>query len=1020
MSWRARESEDHSGPRGRGFVPPWRQKGRDDNRYFLMRSRSQEGWGIETDSFSRRGRGSDYNKREARSRDNLCDDSLPKKRRAPRKERQYPIGRKQLELLLDQHPDLVVLELLREQSGYQLYLQQDIVCNDSLILLIRVLARACSAKSNKQNLFELFCMTCEQKFMDRLCAFSMTIKRQYPSEASTYFLNLHIFLETFATAMTTNAIDRIADLTDTCISALGILQDQGFVEAEVKEKYEELQKMLSEAREKWTHKKSQASTHKGKYMMDDMEPPDDFRELPVHPVAYDLSKQQRPFLRRNIVEGKYKDGQHYLDIQFRLLREDFVRPLRNGINDFRDDTKNIREVRIYRNVFIVESDIKRKCLIHYIQLNLPKHLKVENSKRLLYGNLLCFSQDNFRSMVLASVAERDVDMAKKGMIGVKFESDIQDFDMSGKFTVAESRAYFMAYKHVLQTLQDMSGNPVPMEEYIVHVNHDVKIPTYLDMEDRSYDLRVVRDITMMKKSEIKNKLECLLHKNYSDSKEESISEKDSDNSLEELRSVPMCHGLEAWPSSLDMGLDTSQHKALHGALTRQFAIIQGPPGTGKTFIGLKITQTLLHNSQFWKNEEDPTPILVVCYTNHALDQFLEGMMSYTKSIVRVGSRSKNEALSNYQINYLARSVRLSRGIPDAIFGWSSQLYDNVVEMEYKIKHLRVIAKTCVALEGILTLESFLQEDIIPKHLQSQLMASSNQMTKWLLLNMQQDDLRNASFEEVPQPYEGYPAAREVAGPQENDMQENDDGLDKDQDDYFQDAEELIQLEEEDRRLDDLDDIPMTDQRMTVRYEITYQMLDRSMEELSNRETDLEEYFRHAIYKSQKECLMRGLNLPESHAEMEKLESLDINIWRLDFLTRWRLYKFWLLKLYQKVMKKLTVLEATFQRKAIALQEVKNQEFLHIMRHHSIVGMTTTGAAQYSAVMQDLAPAIVIIEEAAEILESHVITALTSKCQHLILIGDHQQLRPSATVYELATKYGLETSLFERMIKNGLA
>ncbi|ROT85793.1 hypothetical protein C7M84_006452 [Penaeus vannamei] len=83
-------------------------------------------------------------------------------------------------------------------------------------------------------------------------------------------------------------------------------------------------------------------------------------------------------------------------------------------------------------------------------------------------------------------------------------------------------------------------------------------------------------------------------------------------------------------------------------------------------------------------------------------------------------------------------------------------------------------------------------------------------------------------------------------------------------------------------------------------------------------------------------------------------------------------------------------------------------------------MTTTGAAQYSAVMQDLSPAIVIIEEAAEILESHVITALTSKCQHLILIGDHQQLRPSATVYELATKYGLETSLFERMIKNGLA
>ena len=61
----------------------------------------------------------------------------------------------------------------------------------------------------------------------------------------------------------------------------------------------------------------------------------------------------------------------------------------------------------------------------------------------------------------------------------------------------------------------------------------------------------------------------------------------------------------------------------------------------------------------------------------------------------------------------------------------------------------------------------------------------------------------------------------------------------------------------------------------------------------------------------------------------------------------------------------------------------------------------------------------MIEEAAEILEAHLVTSLTESCKHLILIGDHQQLRPSTTVYELAKKYNLETSLFERMINNGL-
>ena len=32
--------------------------------------------------------------------------------------------------------------------------------------------------------------------------------------------------------------------------------------------------------------------------------------------------------------------------------------------------------------------------------------------------------------------------------------------------------------------------------------------------------------------------------------------------------------------------------------------------------------------------------------------------------------------------------------------------------------------------------------------------------------------------------------------------------------------------------------------------------------------------------------------------------------------------------------------------------------------------------------------IVIVEEAAAIFEAHIITALSTKCEHLILIGDH--------------------------------
>lgn len=72
---------------------------------------------------------------------------------------------------------------------------------------------------------------------------------------------------------------------------------------------------------------------------------------------------------------------------------------------------------------------------------------------------------------------------------------------------------------------------------------------------------------------------------------------------------------------------------------------------------------------------------------------------------------------------------------------------------------------------------------------------------------------------------------------------------------------------------------------------------------------------------------------------------------------------------------------------------------------------------HQAALRALKPKIVIIEEAAEVLEAHVLTSLTQACEHVILIGDHKQLRPNPSVYELAKKYNLEISLFERLIEN---
>ena len=43
------------------------------------------------------------------------------------------------------------------------------------------------------------------------------------------------------------------------------------------------------------------------------------------------------------------------------------------------------------------------------------------------------------------------------------------------------------------------------------------------------------------------------------------------------------------------------------------------------------------------------PIMLTCYTNHALDQFLSKITEYTKNVVRLGGRTKNEELKQYSI-----------------------------------------------------------------------------------------------------------------------------------------------------------------------------------------------------------------------------------------------------------------------------------------------------------------------------------------------------------------------------------
>ena len=83
-------------------------------------------------------------------------------------------------------------------------------------------------------------------------------------------------------------------------------------------------------------------------------------------------------------------------------------------------------------------------------------------------------------------------------------------------------------------------------------------------------------------------------------------------------------------------------------------------------------------------------------------------------------------------------------------------------------------------------------------------------------------------------------------------------------------------------------------------------------------------------------------------------------------------------------------------------------------------MTTTGCAKNFDLLKNAYFPIVIVEEAAEVFEGHILASLSKRTEHLILIGDHQQLKPNPANYDLDIKYNLSLSLFERLINNELS
>lgn len=167
---------------------------------------------------------------------------------------------------------------------------------------------------------------------------------------------------------------------------------------------------------------------------------------------------------------------------------------------------------------------------------------------------------------------------------------------------------------------------------------------------------------------------------------------------------------------------------------------------------------------------------------------------------------------------------------------------------------------------------------------------------------------------------------------------------------------------------------------------------------------------------------RWINGKTAGVFVDSIPSSCRNVWEMETRARHEKHQTWKRDLLEEragsVKDHVMQLDEGYRR----WESVWNEKDRHILASKRIIGCTTTAAAMYSDQLRGISPGIVLLEEAGEILESHVLTALTADTKQLVLIGDHLQLRPKINEYSLSVEkgdgYDLNASLFERLICSG--
>lgn len=609
----------------------------------------------------------------------------------------------------------------------------------------------------------------------------------------------------------------------------------------------------------------------------------DFRQVLIYPTTDEFMSTDTPFYRRakDVFEADMAERPAvHLDNLYRLLREDVLGELRNDWQNTQIRKASRRSALILRQLWPIglhlgDEKFRKKCSIAIScrsGLEGLEKIPRDQRKKWLVDNKNFLRHQAFGALYQGkeifgfAFVERDLDALlssppvvtlqftdeaalKKALIAFKTATDVA-------FTLVETPVF--AYEPVLKRLKEMKELPLQDE--------------LLDPA-RSMDGLVFVPPPGIKKI--------------------------TDRLAEEHCSVGI--NIKSGSEAKKLELDFSQQQSLKSALTSKSSVIVGPPGTGKSFIGALATHFILQYTD--------AKILVITYTNHALDQFLEDLMDLGidgNKMVRLGSKST------------------SRTAP-------------LLLSAHKV-HFRPTPQS------------------------------------WAVIDSLKEDAQDES-DHLKEAFTTYLQAQPS----------------------FQDIQDYLEFSAEDERFFEAFQVPSEND---------------GFKKVAKKGKEVTPDYLYDAWRSG-----NGPGIFQHHALSNHEE-----IWNIAPGQRAKLVEKWFTAILEEKAEGVQERARCYNQTQSELDVHFRDGRVQLLRQKRIIGCTTTAAAMFSNLISSAGVGIVMVEEAGEIQEPHVLTALTPSVQQLILIGDHKQLRPKINNYKLTVEkgegYDLNRSLFERLILQG--